>query len=114
MRDRRRTSRSGQALVMVTLALFAMSGLVGFVVDFGWSYFMRRAAQSAADAAAMAAANSLLDAVDAGKTFYPGSTTVVGPTVCTGISDYRKSACQFAQQNGFASAQGRGRIDPDA
>jgi hypothetical protein len=100
----RRQSRNGQALIMVTLALIAMSGLIGMVVDFGWSYYVRRTAQSAADAAAMAAANSLLDAVVASKTFYPSG--VVGPTTCaTTFADYRQNACLYAEQNGFAASQ---------
>ena len=51
-----RFNRKGQALVMVTFALFAMIGVIGLSMDLGWSFFVRKAAQSAADTAAMAAA----------------------------------------------------------
>jgi hypothetical protein len=46
---------SGQAVVMVTLALIAMCGMMGLAVDVGWSYFIRKAEHGAADAAALAA-----------------------------------------------------------
>jgi len=48
--------QTGQAIIMVTLALMAMFGLVGMAIDMGWSMFTRRSAQSAADSAAFAAA----------------------------------------------------------
>ena len=31
--------QSGQAIVMVTLSLFAMCGMMGLAVDLGWSFF---------------------------------------------------------------------------
>jgi hypothetical protein len=54
--------RSGQALVMVTLALFAMLGLMGLLVDFGWAFFVEKMSQNAADAAALAAVQAGLQA----------------------------------------------------
>ncbi len=51
----RRKSSSGQAIVMVSLALFAMFGLMGLAVDLGWSFFVQKQAQAAADGAALAA-----------------------------------------------------------
>ena len=65
------SGRRGQALIMVTVALLAMSGLIGLAVDFGWSYYLRRTEQAAADAAAMAAVNAAMDAVKRWK-FEPG------------------------------------------
>ncbi len=53
MHKRRKTS-GGQALVMVTLALFSMLGMMGLAVDLGWSYFVQKEAQAAADTAALA------------------------------------------------------------
>src|SRR5579862_8995692 len=55
MTRRKRTS-GGQAIVMVTLALFSMVGMMGLAVDLGWSYFSQKQAQAAADTAALAAA----------------------------------------------------------
>ena len=48
--------RRGQALLSVTFALIAMCGLLGLAVDLGWAYFVKKSAQSSADAAALSAA----------------------------------------------------------
>ena len=44
--------RRGQVLIMVTLALLMLCGMLGLVVDLGWSYFTKKSAQAAADAQA--------------------------------------------------------------
>ena len=54
--SRRKKASGGQAIVMVTLALFSMVGMMGLAVDLGWSYFAQKQAQAAADIAALAAA----------------------------------------------------------
>ena len=95
---------------MVTVALLAMSGLIGMVVDFGWSYFMQKAAQSAADAAALSAANAAMDAITSGSTTYSDLGGHTAQVDCSsGLSDTRQSACQYAQQNGFSSGGDNGR-----
>src|SRR5437016_9350443 len=53
--SRRKIASSGQAIVMVTLALFAMAGLMGLAVDLGWSFYLQKQAQASADAAALSA-----------------------------------------------------------
>lgn len=45
----------GQSLVVVTLLLMVFFGMLALVLDGGYSYFMRRNAQNAADAGALAA-----------------------------------------------------------
>lgn len=52
-------SERGAVLVHVTLALFALTALATFVVDYGVLLTARRQAQNAADAAALAAATAL-------------------------------------------------------
>src|SRR5579864_2231724 len=47
--------RTGQALLLVTFALIMMCGVMGLAVDLGWSYFVKKEAQAAADGAALAA-----------------------------------------------------------
>ena len=42
-------------MVMVTFSLIAMAGLMGLAVDLGWSFFVQKEAQAAADGVAMAA-----------------------------------------------------------
>jgi Flp pilus assembly protein TadG len=57
----RKTASGGQAIVMVTLALFSMAGMMGLAVDLGWSYFVQKTAQAAADGAALAAVHDAWD-----------------------------------------------------
>src|SRR5487761_1895553 len=52
---KRKQSSGGQAIVMVSLALFSMAGMMGLAVDLGWSYFVQKEAQASADGAALAA-----------------------------------------------------------
>jgi Flp pilus assembly protein TadG len=52
---KRKKNSGGQAIVMVTVALVAMAGMIGLAVDLGWSFFIKKQAQVAADGAAMAA-----------------------------------------------------------
>ena len=51
----RKQKSGGQAIVMVSLALFTMAGMMGLAVDLGWSYFIQKEAQASADGAALAA-----------------------------------------------------------
>jgi len=52
--SKRKESSGGQAIVLVTLALMAMTGMMGLAVDLGWSYFVQKEAQASADGAALA------------------------------------------------------------
>lgn len=52
----KRTSENGQAIVLIVLAIIAIFGFAALAVDGGRIYAERRRAQSAADAAALAAA----------------------------------------------------------
>src|SRR5215472_894708 len=47
--------QGGQAIVLVTLALFAMCGMMGLAVDLGWSYYTVKSERVAADSAALGA-----------------------------------------------------------
>ena len=51
------------------MSLFAMCGLLGLAIDLGWSYFVKKSAQNAADAGALAAAYAALSG--AGETVLP-------------------------------------------
>jgi type II secretory pathway pseudopilin PulG len=98
-------ARRGQVVVMVTLALIAMIGMLGLAVDLGWSYFVKKSAQAAADSAAMAAA------LEAYKTAGPSApytgkcgvslVCAVTPVSCPGSMNLT-AGCLYAQQNGFA------------
>jgi Putative Flp pilus-assembly TadE/G-like len=53
--------RSGQILVLVTIAMVVLIGFASMAVDIGLLYATRRRMQTAADAAAIAGASALLD-----------------------------------------------------
>lgn len=59
MLKNRKISQRGQSLVLVTLLLFVLVGILALVLDGGFTYSQRRAAQNAADAGALAGARSL-------------------------------------------------------
>ena len=87
-------ARRGQALLLVTLSLFAMCGLLGLAVDLGWSYFVKKSAQNAADSAALAEAyQALAQGGETGTSFAGDSAT----------------ALWYAKQNLFEPGGNRGR-----
>jgi len=90
--------RRGQALLLVTLSLFAMCGLLGLAIDLGWAYFIKKSAQNAADAAALAAAYQALNANGETVTPFPNPGGSGGD--CD-LSGNLQTACQYAEQNDF-------------
>jgi Flp pilus assembly protein TadG len=60
-RSSRRSRSRGQILVLFVLALVAIIAGVGLVIDGGFTFAQRRAEQNAADLAAFAGANALLN-----------------------------------------------------
>lgn len=65
MRNSNRSrGQRGQVLVLFTLALVAIVAGVGLVIDGGFTFSQRRAEQNAADLAAFAGANALLNGKD--------------------------------------------------
>lgn len=94
----------GQALIMVTLAILAMCGVLGLAVDLGWSYYVRRNAQAAADSAALAA---VATAQRLGLTYSCGAVGCnATPSSCASPTKFDgtnlDSACVYAAQNGFS------------
>ena len=49
----------GQSLIFVAIISTAIFGVLAFAVDMGYTYYMRRWAQNAADSGALAAAREL-------------------------------------------------------
>ena len=111
----RRERSSGQALIMTTVSLLAMAGLMGLAVDLGWSFFVKKAAQEAADAAALDAVQSIwVDTCSSASFTCSGATT---PTCWTGAKTSCASiaagsnayyACQTAKQSkngGFGTSE---------
>jgi Flp pilus assembly protein TadG len=115
-RDRQGADKrqGGQAIVLVTLALFAMFGLMGLAVDLGWSFFLQRSAQSAADAAALGAVQEAKNRLGASFASWtcpgsPGATdawctsgaAIVDCTTVSNTSSNLYNGCRYAVSNGF-------------
>jgi hypothetical protein len=100
--------------VLFTLAILPLLGMVGLVVDVGYAYSRKEAAQTAADAAAGAAASAAFK-------FANGSpvTCAVAKVACYAAeytcpatlpappatpSDNIQAGCMYARDNGFATA----------
>lgn len=99
-------NRRGQAVVMVTLSLFVLFGILGLAVDLGWSFFIKKSAQAAADSAALAAAAYVYHTYGAGPYSSCPSGVVCGqttPTPCP-ATDNLQNGCLYAQQNGFTAS----------
>ncbi len=111
MGERRKTRRSGQALVLVTLGLIAMMGIMGLAVDLGWSFFVQKQAQAAADGAALAAAQEAMQSartagiqVTALQCGNPASVLCQAtPVPCGSVTTTSnlENGCLYAKANGF-------------
>ncbi|MBV8771911.1 MAG: hypothetical protein JO166_06220 [Deltaproteobacteria bacterium] len=90
--------------------------MTGIVVDVGWAYFTRESAQTAAQAAAIAAAKSAMDGVAAGGTYTCGShglgcqsATACAATTPSPITSNLQNGCAYAITNGFTNGGLSGR-----
>ena len=117
-RARRRRS-GGQIIVVFVLAIVAIIGMVGLAIDGGGAYAQRRDQQTAADLAALAAANDYLlsnstsQAADRARTvaatngFTNGSgSTAVGVTIDTSSGVHVDVAIGSPHRNSFLGALG--------
>ncbi len=92
-----------------------MCGVAGLAVDLGWSYYVRKGAQAAVDAAAMAAVQSSLAAVGEEGPWVCGTDVVCqSPTPCpdplpTTATNNIEAGCRYANQNGFRMGGNNGR-----
>ena len=113
---------SGQALVMVTLALIAMCGMMGLAVDLGWSFFVQKQAQVAADSAALAAVQALYSNLNGTvPTLSCGGLVTCSPTptdcASIGSTGNLASGCAYATANSragrtMAGFDGRRQLSP--
>src|SRR5712691_8565369 len=104
------TKEEGQALPMVTLSLLAMCGMMGLAVDLGWSLLVKRSAQTAADAAAQAAVQQVLDNVGQSGAILCSNTQIA----CQAVAPCNASAnlttgCLYSQQHEFSPGGHNGR-----
>jgi hypothetical protein len=93
---------SGQTMIFVVIGLsVVLLAIVGFAVDYGNIWFRRQHAQSAADAACVAAAMDMLNNVSLPATTTGGVTT--GTDIDCSASP-TAAPCQYAALNGYNSA----------
>lgn len=99
----------GQAVVAVTLSLVVLFGMLALGVDLGIAHFRRQAAQTAADAAALAVVRAALYSSSSGLSC--GAAGVwCGPAAACPSSPPASAAnsfdhgCMLAAANGFATA----------
>jgi hypothetical protein len=101
--------------VLFTLAIVPLLGMVGLVVDIGWMYFRKQAAQTAADAAAAAAAAAAYSTAGGGPSCSSAgiscnSTEYVCPaSPSTTPANNIEAGCLYAKENGFVTA-GRQKV----
>jgi Putative Flp pilus-assembly TadE/G-like len=99
-----RSKESGQAMVLVVLALaLFLLGAAAFAVDMGNLWFRRQSAQNAADAACMAGAMDMLVAATGASTGRQGFTTGAAFD-CQGSS--AAVPCKYAAFNGYDGVTG--------
>jgi hypothetical protein len=96
-------SRRGQAGLFVVLNLTLLFGTLGLAVDVGWAYFRRNAAQTAADAAAIAAASYARTAgytCGSGGVICGSATACANPNTSPPVNDLQVG-CLYAGANGY-------------
>lgn len=105
---RPRRGTRGQALIMITFSLVAMFGVMGLAIDMGWGYFIKKSAQKAADASALAAVGQALTLVGQTGAFTCGTQSTCqalascAPTPSSPPATNIDTACLYAKQNGFS------------
>ena len=100
---------------MFTLGSGLLFGSLGLVVDVGWAFFRREAAQTAADSAAQSAAAAAY--LSAGGGSINCSVTNVAcysteyecPSTLTTAANNIQAGCLYAKENGFTTA-GRQKV----
>jgi hypothetical protein len=100
---------SGQALIMITLALVPMFGIMGMVTDLGYMHYVKMRAQTAAELAAKAAAIDL-HATVGGAIISCGTLVVCAgsitpcPANITAPANSIEVGCMYAENHGFQPA----------
>jgi hypothetical protein len=105
----------GQAAIFVTMSLVPTMGVLGLVVDVGWSFYRKEATKTAAQAAANAAVTAGLNVPSyACTTGVPCQSATACPASPTSPpTDLIGTACLYAKQNGFVNS-GRQAVTVEA
>jgi len=101
-------TKRGQALVMITFSAVFIFAILGLVVDIGWAHFRQRAAQAAADGAALAAVANVALSSPCNPVCGTNNVACQTATTCpSSISDpppnNLQAGCLYAKTNGFAN-----------
>src|SRR5258705_2202767 len=100
-----REKQKGQALPMLTLSLIALCGVMGLAVDLGWSFFVKRSAQTAADAGAQAAVQQALNAVgQSGAIDCSSGQVACQPVAPCNAGGNLTTGCLYVQSHDFTVA----------
>jgi hypothetical protein len=105
----------GSVLIMVTVSLTVLFAMLGLAIDLGWMYFVKRSAQAAADAGALAAAIEALAYVGQNGEFDCGdhaSCHAAAPCSTIPVLDPVSNVdygCEYSSRNGFRHEGRNGR-----
>ena len=94
---------------MSALTLTVMFGVIGLAVDLGYGRYIHQSAQSAADAAVLAAASKALSSVGQTASFNCSTNVVCQNVSPCSASGNLQTGCLYAQQNGFTQGGASGR-----
>ena len=103
-----RSQERGQTVIMFTLGAVTMFGMLGLVVDIGYAYYRKEAAQAAAEAAAAAAVKAAYSQtagnINCGSNNVVCQTSTDCPSTISGYgSNNIEKGCLYAQANGFTT-----------
>ena len=91
----------GQAILFMTMSLTTMLGMAGLVVDIGWGYWRKEAAQTAAASAASAAIAAASAGTACGSGWNCSTSYSCAASPSLPASNNLDNGCLYAKQNGF-------------
>lgn len=100
-----RDSRAGQILVLSAMSIFLLFGVMGLAVDLGYAFYVKQTAQSAADAAAVAAVNYAYKSghYTCGSNGVVCGTALSCPSTIGSVTTALLAGCAYANSNGFTN-----------
>jgi Putative Flp pilus-assembly TadE/G-like len=98
----RKSSERGQTLLLFALVAPMLLMLTAFILDVGWGYYVGKKAQNAADAAALAAVDNVLQQIGPGGTVACGTSVECQPAGACPAAGNLYDGCQYGAANGFS------------
>ena len=98
----RNQSERGQAMLLFALVFPVVLSLLALVIDVGWSFYVGRKAQTAADAGALAAVAQAAKVAGTDGSVTCGGVTCQSASACPSTGNLQ-TACLYASANGFTS-----------